>query len=115
MAEPQFANYVLPLIANTLIPLLLAYAAWRRRPGPGIGPFVVLMLAVAAWSIGSRWTRDPDLTLSVLATAILTTPGITGFGPPAGVLLAYTAARAGLPAVGWAAAGRSRRWSCWRY
>ncbi len=92
MAEPQFANYVLPLIANTLIPLLLAYAAWRRRPGPGVVPFVVLMLAVAAWSIG--YTLDaviPNLTLSVLATAFLSYAGIAGVGPAwLAFVLSYT-------------------------
>ncbi len=92
MAEPQFTNYVLPLMVNTLILLALAFAAWRRRPGPGVVPFVVLMLAVAAWSVG--YTLDaliPDLTLSILVTAFLSYAGIAGVGPALLVfVLAYT-------------------------
>lgn len=48
----QFTPYAVPLLAAVVTSVLLALYAWRRRPAPGVVPFVVLMLAVAVWSSG---------------------------------------------------------------
>ncbi len=47
----QYTPYALPLFLAAALAALLAYAGWRRRPGPGVIPFVVLMLGVIAWSL----------------------------------------------------------------
>lgn len=46
----QFTPYGFPMLASALISVLLAIAAWRRRPAPGALPFCLLMLAMAEWS-----------------------------------------------------------------
>jgi len=51
MIDLQYTPYVLPLIPAAVISALLAYLIWRRRPGPGVTPFVVMMLGIAAWSL----------------------------------------------------------------
>jgi PAS domain S-box-containing protein len=42
---------ILPLFAATIISAGLAMYAWRYRSTPGVKPFMVLMLAVAEWSL----------------------------------------------------------------
>ena len=47
----QYTPYVFPLLAATTISVALAFYAWKRRPAVGVTPFVLLMLAVAEWSL----------------------------------------------------------------
>ncbi len=49
----QYTPYILPLLAAAAISAALAFYAWRRRSAPGVAPFILLMLAVAEWSLGS--------------------------------------------------------------
>ena len=71
MFEPQITTYILPLIVNVVLSLVLAYAAWRRRPGTGVVPFVVLMLAVALWSLAYIFEGLIDsLPASIFITGI---------------------------------------------
>ena len=46
----QSLLYVFPLFVAAIGSLILASVAWNRRPGPGIVPFVWLMLAAGIWS-----------------------------------------------------------------
>ncbi len=46
----QFPPYVILLILSTLISMVLAIYAWKRRQTPGSAPFALLMLAVGVWS-----------------------------------------------------------------
>ncbi len=48
----QYNSYVLPLVVATAVSAALALYVWRHRPAPGAEPFVLLMLAVAEWSLG---------------------------------------------------------------
>ena len=47
----QFTPYGFPMLASAVISILLAMAAWRRRPASGALPFCLLMLAMAEWSL----------------------------------------------------------------
>jgi PAS domain S-box-containing protein len=53
MIHWQYTPYILPLLAATAISVALAVYAWRRRSAPGVAPFILLMLAVAEWSLAS--------------------------------------------------------------
>src|SRR5690242_2830254 len=46
----QSTPYAIPIILAAMTALLLAYGMWRRRPGPGVYPFVLLMVGLAIWS-----------------------------------------------------------------
>jgi PAS domain S-box-containing protein len=50
MIDLQYTPYALLLIPAAVISALLAYLIWRRRPGPAVIPFVVMMLGIAEWS-----------------------------------------------------------------
>ncbi|RLC80087.1 MAG: hypothetical protein DRJ03_22355 [Chloroflexi bacterium] len=47
----QYTPLVFPLLVPAAIVTWLALYAWKRRPVVGVIPFVVLMLAVAEWSL----------------------------------------------------------------
>ncbi len=47
----QFTSFMIPLVASALTSATLAIFAWRRRPGPGVGPLVILLITVSAWSV----------------------------------------------------------------
>jgi PAS domain S-box-containing protein len=47
----QYTPYVFPLCIAAAIAAVLALFAWRHRSAPGATPFVVLMIAVAGWSL----------------------------------------------------------------
>jgi PAS domain S-box-containing protein len=67
----QYAPYALPLVVAAIISGALAYAIWRRRPGPGVIPFVVLMLGVIQWSLGNALdVITVDLPLKLFLTSI---------------------------------------------
>ena len=71
MLEPQIVAYILPLVVNVVLALVLSYAAWRRRPGAGVMPFIVLLLAVALWSGAYVFDALIDnLPASILLTGI---------------------------------------------
>ena len=44
--------YIIPLITAATISVVLAVFVWRRRPAPGLTPFLLLLLSVAEWSLG---------------------------------------------------------------
>jgi hypothetical protein len=74
----QYTPYVLPLIAACVIALVLSGAIWRRRPGVGVLPFVVLMLALAEWTLAnvlemSATSLNTQLFFSGLAYIGITT------------------------------------------
>jgi PAS domain S-box-containing protein len=48
----QFTPYTLPLLIAAAISATIAFCVWRRRRAPGATPLVLLMLAVAEWSLG---------------------------------------------------------------
>jgi len=48
----QYTVYLWPLVASTVICAALAVFVWRRRPAPGATALAVLMVAIAAWSLG---------------------------------------------------------------
>ena len=48
----QYTPYALPLIMASFISLVLAWFAWRRRRASGAPIFIVMMLAVAEWTLG---------------------------------------------------------------
>lgn len=52
MMNWHYTPYVLPLLVGTIVSLLVAYHAWRRRPVAGAIPLACLMVAVALWSVG---------------------------------------------------------------
>jgi PAS domain S-box-containing protein len=69
MIDLQYTPYVLLLIPAVAIPALLAYFIWRRRPGPAVIPFTVMMLGIAEWSLANiaeilAADLDPKLFLS---------------------------------------------------
>ncbi len=47
----QYTPLVFPLLIPVALVTWLAFYAWKRRPAVGVIPFVVLMLAVAEWSL----------------------------------------------------------------
>jgi PAS domain S-box-containing protein len=49
----QFTPYALLSIISAIVSLLLGIAIWRRRPGPGVIPFVLLMGALFTWSLAN--------------------------------------------------------------
>jgi hypothetical protein len=53
MTGIQNTPFTLPLFLVALVSAGLAFTVWRRRPGPGVTPFVVLMLALTQWSLGN--------------------------------------------------------------
>jgi PAS domain S-box-containing protein len=81
MIELQYTPYTVPLILAGIVSAALAWTAWRRRPGSGVIPFVVLTLGVTEWIVGSilEFTLV-DLQAKVVAAnlqyiGITTTPG----------------------------------------
>ncbi len=53
MVDLQYTPYVPPLMLAAVVSGLLAWIAWRRRPGSGVVPFVVLMVGLTEWSLAS--------------------------------------------------------------
>lgn len=49
----QYTPLVFPPLISTVVAIWLALYAWKRRPAVGITLFVVLVLAVAEWSLAS--------------------------------------------------------------
>ncbi|UCC64735.1 MAG: GAF domain-containing protein [Anaerolineae bacterium] len=47
----QYTHYILPLLVAAAISVALALLAWRRRSVPGAVASMVLMMAVAEWSL----------------------------------------------------------------
>jgi PAS domain S-box-containing protein len=47
----QFYSFMIPLFVAALTCMALAVFAWRRRPGPGVVPLVLLLLAVTFWTV----------------------------------------------------------------
>lgn len=79
--EFQYTSYALPLILGAIVAAVLAYAIWRRRPGPGVVPFIALMLGVIGWTIPYALELSAvDLRVKVIFTSlqyigITTVPG----------------------------------------
>jgi len=51
MTHWQYTPYVFPLGLAATVSVVLAVCAWYRRPARGVVAFVLLMLAVAEWSL----------------------------------------------------------------
>jgi PAS domain S-box-containing protein len=49
----QFTPYALLSVVSAIVSLLLGIAIWRRRPGPGVIPFVLMMGALFLWSLAN--------------------------------------------------------------
>ncbi|MEM9950466.1 MAG: histidine kinase N-terminal 7TM domain-containing protein [Chloroflexota bacterium] len=49
----QFSPYLVLIGFSAVISIFLAWFFWQRRPAPGIGSFVTMMLALSCWSIAS--------------------------------------------------------------
>ena len=63
---PQSMPYVLPLLIVTVLAIVLARAAWRRRPVPGTVAFTWLILAAATWSLAyALELGSPDLSTKI--------------------------------------------------
>jgi PAS domain S-box-containing protein len=62
----QRTPYTIPLIAAAVVSAGLALVIWRRRPGPGVISFTLLMLGVCVWSLSSalEW-RSADFPSQV--------------------------------------------------
>ena len=65
----QFTPYALVEAIAALGSILLAVIIWRRRPGPGVVPFVVLMAGVTGWMLSSAG----ELSVTTLPGKILFT------------------------------------------
>ncbi|CAG0992329.1 two-component system, sensor histidine kinase [Anaerolineae bacterium] len=87
----DFTPYSLPLMLAAGVSLWLAGIVWRRRPGPGVYPFVILMLAVVWWSVFYALELSASSASAKLLLAGLQYVGIT-IVPPAWLLfvLQYT-------------------------
>ncbi|MBU1877583.1 MAG: hypothetical protein KJ734_01420, partial [Chloroflexi bacterium] len=67
MPWPPSAPYLIALTISAAISVALALYAWRHRPAPGAMPFVVLMLAVAEWTLVTAFRMaSPDLPTKIL-------------------------------------------------
>jgi PAS domain S-box-containing protein len=51
MLNLQYPPYIWPLVVAMVASITIMIAVWRRRPGAGVIPFVVLMVAVTEWSL----------------------------------------------------------------
>jgi PAS domain S-box-containing protein len=51
MIALQNTPYTIPLILDALLALFLIFNVWRRRPGVGITPFLVLLVGLTTWVI----------------------------------------------------------------
>lgn len=49
----QLTPYAVIAVLASAVLLVLAFAIWRRRPGVGVVSFVILLVAVAEWSLAS--------------------------------------------------------------
>lgn len=77
----QYTPYTLPLILAAITSAVLGYLIWKRRPGSGIIPFVILMVAIVEWSLTyavNMFLTDMSLRL---AFANLSYIGITVVPP----------------------------------
>jgi PAS domain S-box-containing protein len=83
----HYTPYVTPLAAAAAICVVLAARAWRRRPAPGATIFVVMMLAVAQWTLGYAFELGSSDLPMVVFWAKLEYLGIVT-GPVAALLLA---------------------------
>ena len=50
--DTQTLPYVVPLFVTTLATMILAIAAWRRRPSSGTVPFAFFLGVISLWSCG---------------------------------------------------------------
>jgi PAS domain S-box-containing protein len=51
MLNLQYPPYIWPLVVAMVASVTIMIAVWRRRPGAGVIPFIVLMVAVTQWSL----------------------------------------------------------------
>ncbi len=49
----QFDPYALLMLLASLISAILAITIWRRRPGPGLTPYAIMLAAVCVWSLAN--------------------------------------------------------------
>jgi PAS domain S-box-containing protein len=53
MIDLQYPPYIWPLLVAIVASITIMVVVWRRRPGAGVIPFMVLMVAVTLWSVGN--------------------------------------------------------------
>jgi PAS domain S-box-containing protein len=74
----QYTPYSLLSIVSAVVSLMVGLAIWRRRPGPGVVPFVGLMAALFFWSIVNSLNiavntlESKKITVFFLYSAIVT-------------------------------------------
>lgn len=72
----DYSAYSLLLFVTAAISALLAGYAWRRRIIPGASPFIMLMVAVAEWSVGYAFEISASQPAAKLTWASLEYIGI---------------------------------------
>jgi len=45
----QYTPYTIPLVLDALLTMFLIVSVWRRRPGVGVVPFIVLLAGLTFW------------------------------------------------------------------
>jgi PAS domain S-box-containing protein len=53
MVDLQYPPYIWPLLIAIVASITIMVAVWPRRPGLGVMPFMVLMVAVTLWCLGN--------------------------------------------------------------
>jgi PAS domain S-box-containing protein len=53
MIDFNYTPYLIPLLVAASVSAALAVMIWQRRPGTGVIPFVVLMIAVTQWTLST--------------------------------------------------------------
>lgn len=87
----QYTPYVLFYIISMLVSIWLAVTIWKKRPGAGILPFVVMAIGLTIWTFGSFARLSVTLLSAKILFTHVTYLGITIL-PPTWMLfcLAYT-------------------------
>jgi hypothetical protein len=67
----SFPVYSLAFLAGGVISLVLAAVIWSRRPGPGIVPLTMLLIAGSIWPLAAAFeAAATDLVTKILFTKI---------------------------------------------
>lgn len=71
MIDLQFPRHVLPVLLALVISTGLGIIVWRRRPGTGVVPFLVLIAGVTEWVAGSALeTMAVDLSAKLVVSRL---------------------------------------------
>src|SRR5262245_45724262 len=72
----QSTPYTLPLIITAILSALLALPVWRRRSAPGALPLIILILALAQWTLAYALSLTQVELSDQLLWVNLSYPGI---------------------------------------